>query len=373
MSTTSTQSEFNFDSISIKMEPNPDIGNNMAKITLMGVGGGGCNMVDNYCNKNQYRMKIISANTDNQTLNKTLAPITIQLGEKTTKGLGAGMNPAIGEKAALESFEEIKSHLEGSDMVFVCAGLGGGTGSGAIPIVAKAAKELNILCMCVVTMPFDFEMGRDEIAKDALNKLKQYADSYMVIYNDKIMDIVAPNTGMEESFKIIDDILFDAIHGISEMILHYQRKNINVDFADISTTLTKKGLALIGLGHKSGQGAGLEALKEAINSPLLNIESITRAKSVLVHIKSSPKFPIHEMKDLMNYIKTNADLGTKCITGTVWDNEMKEDEVKITIIATGFDIHNKSLDIEQKITPPIDSKKELSIKDRFFKLIGRWV
>ncbi len=355
------QKEFNFDDISITVVKNPELGDNLAKITLIGIGGGGCNMIDNYCEKNKYRIKIISANTDNQVLNKTKAPFKIQLGVKTTKGLGAGMNPKVGEAAAEESYSEIMGELNESDMIFICAGLGGGTGSGAIPVIAKASQELGILCIAVVTMPFDFEIGRDAIADDALIKLKQYVDSYIVIYNDKILDIVPQQTGMEESFRIIDNVLFDTVHSICEMILHYQRKNINIDFADISTTLTKKGQALIGIGSKSGEEAGLNALKEAIHSPLLNIESINRAKSILIHIKSHPNYPIHETKTLMNHIKSHADLGAKCIVGTVWDDAMDENEVKITLIATGFDINNENLLSSNLKIEDEESKKVLSI------------
>ena len=192
---TNNQKKFDFDNISIQVVENPDLGENLAKITLIGVGGGGCNMIDHYCEKNKYPIKIISANTDSQVLSKTLAPFKIQLGPKTTKGLGAGMNPKVGAAAAEESYDVIRKELNGSDMVFICAGLGGGTGSGAIPIVAKAAKELGILCISIVTMPFDFEIGRDIIADESLKQLKQYTDSYIVIYNDKILEIVPKLTG----------------------------------------------------------------------------------------------------------------------------------------------------------------------------------
>ncbi|MEA3554441.1 MAG: cell division protein FtsZ [Campylobacterota bacterium] len=372
----SKQEEFVFDNTSIQIVKNPEIGDNLAKITLIGIGGGGCNMIDNYCEKNNYKIKIISANTDNQVLAKTNAPIKIQLGVKTTKGLGAGMNPKVGEAAAEESYNEIIKQLMDSDMVFLCAGLGGGTGSGAIPVIAKAAQELGILCISIVTMPFDFEIGRDVIAENALKKLKQYVDSYIVIYNDRILDIVPQHTGMEESFRIIDNVLFDTVHSISEMILHYQRKNMNVDFADISTTLTKKGQALIGIGNKSGEDAGINALQEAIHSPLLNIESIVRAKSILIHIKSNPNYPIHETKKLMSNIKTNADLGAKCIVGTVWDNDMSEDEVKITLIATGFDIENEAKEniiLKKEVLTTSESKKEESIVSRINKWFAKYI
>lgn len=363
------QKEFNFDNISIQVVQ-PDLGDNLAKITLLGIGGGGCNMIDNFVEKNKYRIKIISANTDNQVLEKSQAPFKIQLGVKTTKGLGAGMNPSVGEAAAEENYNEIIKELNESDMIFICAGLGGGTGSGAIPVIARAAQELGILCIAVVTMPFDFELGRDTIANEALIKLKQYIDSYIVIYNDKILDIVSKQTGMEESFRIIDNVLFDTVHSICEMILHYQRKNMNVDFADISTTLTKKGQALIGIGNKLGDEAGINALKEAIHSPLLNIESITRAKSILIHIKSHPNYPIHETKKLMHYIKSNADLGAKCIVGTVWEDTMGEDEIKITLIATGFE--TKSIENEDLANISMDTETNTNIDNWITKTILKW-
>ena len=369
------QSSFNFDNLSVQVVNNPDLGDNLAKITLVGIGGGGCNMIDNYCEKNNYKIKIISANTDIQVLEKTDAPFTLQLGVKTTKGLGAGMNPKIGEKAAEESYNEILNMFSGSDMIFLCAGLGGGTGSGAIPVMAKAAKALNILCVAVVTMPFDFEIGRDTIADEALKKLKQYVDSHIVIYNDRILDIVPQTTGQKESFKIIDNILFDTVHSICEIILHYQRKNMNVDFADISTTLTKKGQALIGIGSKSGENAGINALKEAIHSPLLNIKSINKAKSILIHIKSHSDYPIHEIQKLMTHIKTSADLGAKCIVGTVWDDNMTEDEVKITLIATGFDLEKENIKENpiyiEKNLQETKFMRDSSFGDMFIKFLSK--
>lgn len=363
------QQVIDFNNISIRVEPNPDLGTNLAKITLVGIGGG-CNMIDNYLEKNQYKMKVIASNTDNQVLQNTLAPKKIQLGVKTTRGLGAGMNPEVGRTSAEESYDEILGELNGSDLIFLCAGLGGGTGSGAIPIFARAAKELGILCVAVVTMPFDFEIGRDVIADEALKNVKQYIDSHIVIYNDKILNIVPPQTGMEESFKIIDNVLFDTVHSICEMILNFQRKNMNVDFADISTTLTGKGLALIGIGNQTGENAGVKALEDAIKSPLLNIESIHNAKSILIHIKSNPNYPIHETQKLMQFIKTNADLGAKCIVGTIWDPEMKEDKVKITLIATGFKTTNIKQDplvIEETVDKPI------SLKDKFMNFLNKWL
>ena len=342
-----------FEPINIKIDQNPDLGNSMAKITLMGIGGGGCNMIDNYCSKNQYKIKIIASNTDNQVLQKSIAPIKIQLGPKTTNGLGAGMNPDVGRRATQESAEEIKHQIGGSDMLFLCAGLGGGTGSGAISTIAQYAKELDILCVAVITMPFDYEIGRDIIAQNALEQLKNQVDSYIVIYNDKILDIVPQTTGVEDSFKIIDDVLFDAVHGLCEIILNYKKLNINVDFADISTTLTKKGLALIGIGHQKGENSAIKALTEAINSPLLNIDSINRSKSIIVHFTFNPKFPIHKMSEVMHNVKNSADLGAKCIVGTVYDKQMQEDEVKVTLIATGFDIENKEhTRVKEELTIP---------------------
>lgn len=183
---------------------------------------------------------------------------------------------------------------------------------------------------------------------------------YIVIYNDKILDIVPHTTGIEESFNIIDDVLFDAVHGLCEIILNYKKLNINVDFADISTTLTNKGLALIGIGHQKGENSAIKALKEAITSPLLNIDSINRAKSIIVHFTFNPKFPIHKMSEVMHQVKNSADLGAKCIVGTVYDKQMQEDEVKVTLIATGFDEKNReNLELKKEFSLP---KKEESIE-----------
>ncbi|MCK9337698.1 MAG: cell division protein FtsZ [Arcobacteraceae bacterium] len=337
-----------FDPINIEILRNPDLGNNMAKLTLMGVGGGGCNMIDNYVIKNQYLIKIIASNTDNQVLQKSTAPVKIQLGPKTTNGLGAGMNPDVGRKAALESAEEIHNQLNGSDMVFLCAGLGGGTGSGALPVVIQIAKELGILCVVVVTMPFSYEIGRDSIAQNALEQIKCHADAYIVIYNDNILKIVPETTGVMESFQIIDNVFFDAVHGLCDIILNYHRLNINVDFADISTTLTKKGLALIGIGQAKGDDSAKKALSQAIKSPLLGINSINNCKSIIIHFTFNPKFPIHKMNEIMHYVKNNADLGAKCIVGTVYNDQMEDNEVKVTLIATGFDIADKENQQKQK-------------------------
>jgi cell division protein FtsZ len=352
------QLKFTLEDISVQVESNPDIGDKKAKITLIGIGGGGCNMIDNYCEKNKYMIKIIAANTDNQVLKESIAPIKIQLGPKLCEGRGAGMNPSVGEQSAHESFKEIKQHLEGSDMVFVCAGLGGGTGSGAAPVIAQLAQEMGILTMAVVTFPFSFESGRESIAQDALQKIQSYADSTMVIYNDKIFDMVPKHTGMRESYEIIDDVLFDAVHGVCEMILQYQRKNENVDFNDIATTLTKKGRALIGVGHQAGMGSGIEAVKDAIDSPLLNIDSIEGAKTVLILIKTNSNYSMHEHRDLMDYIKKSAHLGAKCIKGTFWDDSIPKDEAKVTIIATGFESEEPKDDKLQEISTIKDKQNE---------------
>jgi cell division protein FtsZ len=370
------QLQFTPADFSIQVEPNPDIGEKKAKITLIGVGGGGCNMIDNYCEKNKYQIKIIAANTDNQVLKESKAPIKIQLGPKLCQGRGAGMNPEIGEQAAHESYKEIKEHLDGSDMVFVCAGLGGGTGSGAAPVIAQLCQEMGILTMVVVTMPFTFESGREVIAKDSLIKTQSFADAYMVIYNDKIFDMVPKHTGMRESYEIIDDVLFEAVHGVCEMILQYKRKNENVDFNDIATTLTKKGKALIGVGHKAGMGAGVEAVKDAIDSPLLNIDSINGAKTILVLIKTNSNYSMHEQRDLMDYINKSSHLGAKCIKGTFWDDTIPKDEVKITIIATGFD-SEEPIDIKTKEIAEIkEQEKESSNTHGWFddvkKTIKEW-
>ncbi len=284
---------------------------------------------------------LIVANTDAQALKSSLAPFKLQLGMNATRGLGAGMMPEKGREAALESFDEIKAMLDGADIVFISAGLGGGTGTGAAPIIAQAAKEVGALTVSVVTSPFKFEgRKRTKLAKEGLEELKRESDSIIVIPNEKLLSIVEQNLGIKESFKLVDDILAQAVGGISKVILSGGDNDINVDFADVKTVMSHRGLALMGTGYSSGQSAAYDATKAAIESPLLDNISIDGALGVLVHFDIHPDYPIMEISEAMGIIEESADEEAFIIFGTTTNENMAPDEVKITIIATGFEDKN---------------------------------
>ncbi|MGM0533748.1 MAG: cell division protein FtsZ [Campylobacterota bacterium] len=309
-----------------------------AKIKAIGVGGGGGNMINHMINDGVGGIDLIVANTDAQALSSSLAPMKIQLGEKLTRGLGAGMKPDIGKESAEETYEELKTMLEGADIVFVSSGLGGGTGTGAAPIIAKAAKEVGALTVSVVTKPFKFEgKKRGKLAQNGLDELKKESDSLIVIPNDKLLAIVEKNMGLKESFKMVDDILSRAVGGVSDMILSHGASDINVDFADIKTVMSHKGMALMGIGHFQGNNAAYEAVKDATESPLLDNVSINGAMGILVNIYMHPDYPILEVSEAMTMIEDLADEDVEFIWGTTTDDSVPIDEIKVTIVATGFE------------------------------------
>ncbi len=309
-----------------------------AKIKAIGVGGGGGNMINHMIQEGITDIDLIVANTDAQALENSLAPFKLQLGANATRGLGAGMMPEKGREAALESFDDIKTMLDGADIVFISAGLGGGTGTGAAPIIAQAAKEVGALTVSVVTSPFKFEgRKRTKLAKEGLEELKRESDSIIVIPNEKLLSIVEKNLGIKESFRMVDDILAQAVGGISKVILSGGDNDINVDFADVKTVMSHRGLALMGTGYSSGQGAAYDATKAAIESPLLDNISIDGAMGVLVHFDIHPDYPIMEISEAMGIIEESADTEAFIIFGTTTNENMAPDEVKITIIATGFE------------------------------------
>lgn len=321
---------------------------NGAKIKAIGVGGGGGNMINHMINEGIHNIDHIVANTDAQALQASLAPFKLQLGISATRGLGAGMVPEKGREAALESFEDIKSMLEGSDIVFLSAGLGGGTGTGAAPIIAQAAKEVGALTVSIVTSPFKFEgRKRTKLAKEGLEELKRESDCIIVVPNEKLLAVVEKNLGIKESFKLVDDILSQAVGGISNVILSHGDNDINLDFADVKTIMTHKGLALMGVGYSAGNNAAYDAAKAAIESPLLDNISIDGAMGVLVHFDIHPDYPILEISEAMNIVEENADEDANVIFGTTTNPDMGIDEVKITIIATGFDEMNASVEPSQ--------------------------
>jgi len=309
-----------------------------AKIKAIGVGGGGGNMINHMINEGITGIDLIVANTDAQALETSLAPFKIQLGLNATRGLGAGMVPDKGREAALESFEEIKAMLAGADIVFISAGMGGGTGTGAAPIVAQAAKEAGALTVSVVTSPFKFEgRKRSKLAKIGLEELKRESDSIVIIPNEKLLTIVEKNLGVKESFRLVDDILSQAVSGISNVILSHGPGDINLDFADVKTVMSHRGLALMGAGKSIGASAAYDAAKMALESPLLDNISISGAMGVLVHFHIHPEYPILEISKAMDIIEENADEEASVIFGTTTSTDLEQDEVRITIIATGFD------------------------------------
>ena len=327
--------EFDIDIVEAKCHTNG------AKIKAIGVGGGGGNMINHMIQEGINSIDLIVANTDAQALDSSLAPFKMQLGMNATRGLGAGMVPDKGREAALESFEDIKSMLEGADIVFISAGLGGGTGTGAAPIIAQAAKEIGALTVSIVTSPFKFEgRKRTKLAKEGLEELKRESDSIIVVPNEKLLSIVEKNLGIKESFKMVDDILAQAVGGISKVILSHGDNDINLDFADVKTVMSHRGLALMGSGYSAGVNAAYDAAKAAIESPLLDNISIDGAMGVLVHFDIHPDYPIMEIGEAMSIVEESADEDAAVIFGTTTNENMEIDEVKITIVATGFEDKN---------------------------------
>ncbi len=309
-----------------------------ARIIAVGVGGGGGNMIGHMLKEGVTGIEMILVNTDAQVLSEDSAASKIQIGAKLTKGLGAGMKPEVGKDSALENYDEIRASLEGADIVFISAGLGGGTGTGAAPIVAKIAKEVGALTIAVVTKPFTFEgKKRLKLAEQGLEELKKESDSIVVIPNDKLLSIIDRKLGLKDSFKIVDGVLAQAVSGTSGVILANGDNDINLDFADLQTVMNHKGMALMGVGEHEGENAAYEAIKAAIESPLLDNMSINGALGVLVHFNMHPDFPIMEIYDAMNVVNESADDEADIIFGTSTDTNLAENYVKITIVATGFE------------------------------------
>ncbi|WP_419764965.1 MAG: cell division protein FtsZ [Arcobacter sp.] len=348
---------FRVDDITVEM-PNKTLSDNVAKITVVGVGGGGCNMVNHMIQEGTRRIDLIAANTDLQVLNISRAPKKIQLGVKLTKGLGAGMKPEVGRDSAIESYEEIKNTLEGADIVFIAAGLGGGTGTGAAAIIAKAAKEIGALTVSVVTKPFTWEgKKRSGLANLGLEEIKKVSDSIIVVPNDKLLDIVDKDIGMKDAFKIIDNILYQAVNGMSEVILNPGNSDINTDFADVKTIMQHKGMALMGIGRAKGEDAAIKALEVATNSPLLDKMSLSGAKGILIHFNIHPQISMFAINNVMEKIHDTIDSNAEIIFGTTSDDSLQKDEVKITIVATGFESKPEPRKNEQE--PTDDGVKQI--------------
>jgi len=323
------------------------------KIKVIGVGGGGNNMINYMAAKGIKDVELIAANTDMQALKTSKAHKKIQLGKTLTKGLGAGMKPEIGAQAAEESYEEIKETLKGADLVFISAGMGGGTGTGAASIVARAARELGALTIGVVTKPFMFEgPKRRKLAETGINELKKESNSIVVIPNDKILTLIDRKVGRKEAFSLVDDVLYKAVTGISNMVVNYGENDINVDFNDLKTVMSYQGLALMGVGEMKGENAAFEAVKMAIESPLLDNIAIDGALGVLVHYTMHEDYPLVEIQESMSIIEEKADDEAEIIFGTTTDNSLAPDEIKVTIVATGFE--------KQKSVNKHENKQKLS-------------
>ncbi len=309
-----------------------------AKIKAIGVGGGGGNMINHMINEGVSGIDLLVANTDAQALDASLAPYKMQLGMNVTKGLGAGMKPEVGKAAAEESYDNIKTMLNGADLVFISAGLGGGTGTGAAPVIAQAAKEIGALTVSIVTSPFAFEgRKRKRLAKEGLEELKKESDSIIVVPNERLLSIVEKNLGMRDSFRLVDNVLSQAVSGISNVILSHGANDINLDFADVKTVMSHRGLALMGVGESQGSSAAYDAAKTAIESPLLDNLSIDGAMGILVHFHIHPDYPLAEISEAMDIVEENADEDANIIFGTTTSEDFPLDEVKLTIIATGFE------------------------------------
>lgn len=315
-------------------EVRPDI-EMFAKIKVVGVGGSGGNVLGRMIEAKIKGVEYVAINTDAQALHHSQASEKVHIGKNLTKGLGAGMNPEVGRQAAEENRDEIQEVLKGADMVFVACGLGGGTGTGAAPIVAETAKELGALTIGVVTKPFSFEGAqRRSIAAEGLENLKDRVDALITIPNDRLLSIIDKKTTLINSFRIVDDVLRQGVQGISDLIT--KPGIVNVDFADVRAILEDSGSALMGIGVATGENRASEAAKAAINSPLLEL-SIDGAKGVLFNVSGSSDLTMLEINEAANIITESIDPNAKVIFGAVTDEQIRKGELQITVVATGFD------------------------------------
>ncbi len=305
-----------------------------AIIKVVGVGGGGGNAVEHMVVQNLESVEFIVANTDSQALKNSSARTVLQLGGNITKGLGAGADPEIGRQAALEDRERIQEVLEGADMVFITAGMGGGTGTGGAPIVAQVAKEMDILTVAVVTRPFPFEgKKRMDVANDGIDELKSFVDSLITIPNEKLLSVLGKNISLLDAFKAANDVLLGAVQGIAELIT--RPGLINVDFADVRTVMSEMGMAMMGSGRASGEGRAREAAEAAIASPLLENIDLAGARGILVNVTAGMDMAIGEFEEVGNTVKSFASENATVVVGTVIDPEM-EGELRVTVVATGL-------------------------------------
>ena len=305
-----------------------------ARIKVVGVGGAGGNALARMIEARIHGVEFIAVNTDAQALHATNAPTKIHIGKSLTRGLGTGMNPETGKQAAEDTKEEIQNALKGADMVFLTCGLGGGTGSGATPVVADMAKEIGALTIAVVTKPFSFEGAqRARIGEDAWNTLRDRVDALITIPNDRLLSVIDRKTPLLESFIVVDDVLRQGVQGISDLITI--PGVINVDFADVKAVMENSGSALMGIGRSSGEDRAIEAAKMAINSPLLEV-SIDGARGVLFNVSGGTDMAMAEINEAARVITEHIDSDAKVIFGAVIDDKLKKGEIKVTVVATGF-------------------------------------
>ena len=311
-----------------------DVDSQSAVIKVIGVGGGGGNAVNHMLRSNIEGVEFICANTDAQALKNTEVKTALQLGSNVTRGLGAGANPDRGYEAAMEDRDRIYEAIEGADMVFITAGMGGGTGTGAGPVVAEVAKELGILTVAVVTKPFSFEGGkRRQIAEDGIARLSEHVDSLITIPNEKLLSVLGKTTSLLDAFKAANDVLLNAVQGIAELIT--KPGLINVDFADVRTVMSEMGVAMMGTGRASGEQRAREAAELAIRSPLLEDINLSGARGILVNITAGLDLAIGEFDEVGNTVKEFARDDATVVVGTVIDPDMV-DEMRVTVVATGL-------------------------------------
>ena len=306
-----------------------------AKIKVIGIGGSGSNAISRMMACKIHGIDFVAINTDAQDLHHTTAPEKLHIGKNLTKGLGAGMNHELGRQAAEENRDEIHQAVKGADMVFITCGMGGGTGTGASPIIAEAAKDSGALTVAVVTKPFSFEgLQRMRIAEEGLLQLKDKVDTLITIPNDKLLSVIDQKTSLLDAFSVVDDVLRQAVQGISDLVV--TPGIVNVDFADVKAIMENTGSALMGIGRATGEDRAIEAAKAAISSPLLEI-SIDGAKGVLFNVGGGPDLAMSEINEAAKVIVESVDPEARVIFGAVVDDKLKKGEIKITVIATGFD------------------------------------
>jgi len=330
-----------------------------ALIKVVGVGGCGNKAVDYMIERNIHGVDFISVNTDLQSLKKSQANNIVQIGLHLTKGLGSGARPDSGKQAAIEDKEKLKDAIKDADMLFITAGMGGGTGTGAAPVIAEIAKELGILTVAVVTKPFSFEGKRNQIAEEGLKELRNYVDSLIVIPNEKLMNVLGADVTFINAFSAANEVLYNSVSGISDIINHTGL--INVDFSDVKTVMAEMGSAIIGSGVFEGDNRAVKAAQLAINSPLLENIELKNAKGILVNISASSSFKMKEYIDVMNEVKSITANDATVIVGNVIDDEL-ENKIKVTIVATGLDDNYIS---EIKDQPPLPDDEVID-HDRSF-------